>query len=123
MYDNHIKPGATEQDLRANWKPSDEQMRVAALLLASDFTMVFCGHALPGKQYGWWEPGQQVEAAPGYWPVRRGDHDAYRAAREAADRAGGEQLAGRKGTSGWALIELRDGEPVFAVWEGMHGEQ
>jgi hypothetical protein len=112
-----------EQDMRERWKPTDAQMATAARMLRDDPTLryVMVGLALPGKSEGWWTQGQPVEAVQGFWPTRTDDD--YRAARDAADEAAGRHLAGRRGTSCYATIRLVDGEPHFAVFEGIFGSE
>ncbi len=116
---------ATERELHETWRPSKEQLATAAAILAADpgLRCVMVGLALPGKHYSWWQPGQTCEPARGFWPVREGDDEGFRAAREESDRSGGQALAGRAGTSSWAVITLREGEPEFAVWEGIYGSR
>lgn len=112
-----------QQDLNERWQPTAAQRAVAAAMLAAEpqATHVIVGLALPGKTDGWWQVGQAVEAAPGFWLADRSTREgllSYSAAREAADAAAGAQLAGRPGTSSYVSIS-RTGH--CAAYEGIHG--
>lgn len=113
-------------DLAARWRPTDTQIHEAVAALAAgpaEATDAFVPLALPGKQRGWWEVGQLVEPVPGVWLADRTAWDgplSYSAAREAADQAGADQLAGRPGVSGYATI---DRAGVWHVWEGIAAER
>jgi hypothetical protein len=116
-----------DQDRQDRWVPTPQQMRVAAAMLAAEpaATHVLVGLALPGKREGWWTLGQPVEPAPGYFlaaDTRRKDGTVpdYSQARDLADQAAGAQLAGRAGTSSYAVIH-RDG--YAGMFEGMYGNE
>lgn len=122
------EPNGTMVDLRERWQADGPTRRIAMAMIDAamiehphvdpDDIKVFVGLALPGKQYGVWTLGQPVEPAPGYFLAI--NHDQHRAGRDLADRAAGEQLAGRAGTTSWAL--LKRGE-YCAVFEGMYGNE
>lgn len=128
----NLSPAPTtnpEVDLRARWKPSDEQLAAAAEALAAapaaDFAVIAI--ALPGKEHGWWKVGQQVE------PVEFPDGDLAKPAtntfdtegpllgfghlRGVAEDAALAHLAAteRDGMGSYGTVD-RDG--TFAVWEG-----
>lgn len=111
-----------QHDLHANWKPNPEQIANAVAYLkhtASGADTVVVPLALPGKQRGWWEIGQQVEPAPGYFPASTNAEDGpleYHAATYAADKAAAEHLGDRPGQSSYATISA-DG--IWHVWEGI----
>jgi hypothetical protein len=122
MTDNERAAVTPAADLAARWQPSAEQMAVAeAILRGTAADKVYVGLALPGKTYGLWCLGQRVEPAPGFWPAHAA-HNSARIARDCADHAAGAHLRGRPGTSAYASIRLSNGEPVFAVYEGIYGD-
>lgn len=110
------QPSAAEQDLATRLQPSGLVRHVGAAMLqaAPDAKQVVVGLALPGKQRGVWTTGQPVLDVPGYWLVHNDDE--LRAARECADRAGAEVLAGVGGTTAHAYI---DATGYCAVFEGL----
>lgn len=123
---DHV-PTPTERDLTERWQVTTPTRMIAVAMIAAyrahhpdaahvrpDFPKVYIGLALPGKTYGVWEFGQPVEEAPGFWLAT--DTTSARFARDAADAAAGTHLAGRAGTTSYALVW--DDEHC-AVFEGL----
>ena len=106
-------------DMRAQWKPTDRQLEIAAAILAASpgAYAVLVPLALPGKQHGTWQADQEVEAAPGFFLAETNGWDgpmSYAAARNAAADAARSHLNAREGTSSHASIHS-DGH--WAVFE------
>lgn len=118
------RPSDAEQDMRNRMQPDARTRQIAmamcdaALKHPADPTtrhgvgpVVYVGLALPGKDYGFWELGQPVEQAPGFF-LAEGSEQA-RKARELADGAAREHLAGRPGTTVYARVDANGYAEMF----------
>jgi beta-phosphoglucomutase-like phosphatase (HAD superfamily) len=110
------EPSPAERDMRARWKPSPDQDRAAAKLLAANPRAygVIVALALPGKAHGIWTVGQPVEHPEGAWLVKDRRED-YHRARDEAERAADRHLGDRAGEASYSII-TRD--ECAATFEG-----
>ncbi len=102
-----------EIDMRERLVPSYAQRRTASAILREDTAVVsvIAPLAMPGKEMGVWEIGQQVEHPGGLWTV--GNSDEHRAARDGAEAAAEAHLGTRPGTVGYAVLRRGDQWSVF----------
>lgn len=101
----------TETDMTERFRPSDAQIRRAVRQLSdlpSDW-LAAVPIVLPGKERGWWTPGQTVETLDGMIYLGRNTFDdaeplTYGRARENALEAAAAALGDRAGTVAYASI-------------------
>lgn len=107
-----------EADLRARWRPTDTAVRHAVALLnaepAADLAAI--PMVQPGKTYGCWRVGEQVETVPGAVFLGVNSFDvpegspvpSYSLARHWASEVARAHLGDREGTVSWVTVR-RDG--------------
>lgn len=117
----HPNPMGTtaEQDARARWLPSKAQVAAAVAELRTkadpDQWLAAVPLVMPGKQYGIWTVGQQVEHVAGVWVgINSFDQEpSYATARNRAADAARVVLGDRPGTVAWVTIRPNGDAAVF----------
>lgn len=113
---------ALQADVRARWRPSEQQIALAVTELAAnphgEAWLAAVPLVMPGKEHGVWTLGQPVEHVEGVVFLGRNSFDAgasssYAEARNFAADAARKALGDRPGTVGWATIYSDGGWSVF----------
>lgn len=117
-----------EQDLRARWLPTAASVRHAWALLDAEprADLAAIPMVQPGKTYGLWTVGQEVQTVPGAVFIGINSFDAddsgevpsYAWARNAASDVARSVLSDRPGTVAWASVDREGHVVVFEDFGG-----
>src|SRR5687767_5399207 len=108
----HTPQQTAEQDLAERMRPTTEQVIVAvAAAHTAGTAYALVPIAFPGKTWGFWRHGQEVEHPDGAWPTTGGSD--YSEASQAASVAAAVALGERPGTVGWTVIDREGNWSVF----------
>lgn len=109
-YEAHI---AAEQDMRDRWLPTETQLDLAVLMAKKTGNDVVTALVQPGKEYGFWSIGQEVEPVMVFAEFDRHDVDQAEARRSAVTSAARAQLGDRDGTVSWVWVRADGTASVF----------
>jgi hypothetical protein len=109
------------EDLAARWLPEQSAIDLAVRRLEASPSADYAAVPMyqPGKEFGWWEAGQEVCTVPdvAFIGVNRfeaeGDVPSFAWARNAAAEVAREHLGGRPGTVAWASVNREGHAAVF----------